>query len=301
MSMYTPSLQYLLEKVNKYKYPFCSKHADQDPLNMICLDSRCEHEYQLEPICSICADNNTHKKSFHIQHNVRQVLKDLLYQCEAFPISSSDYTTSEQERKLNWLQKEFRRLGDECYQIANSITKTIEQYKISLESEYVEKLKIKKLIEEILEVETERTLRKNMQTMWSLCKVENEKAIINQVNNLITKRNVELNTMKYTERLQYTINKINELKIEQLIDIPSFHKDIIRKKLEFDMDETLFLEQRIKNKADQAVKETILFKGNTYLSPLLSYKQQIDNAKKRAVADANDKGNHSTSLVIKHK
>ncbi|EAR87580.2 hypothetical protein TTHERM_00070870 (macronuclear) [Tetrahymena thermophila SB210] len=300
MSVYTPSLQYLLEKVNKYKYPFCSKHADQDPLNMICLDSRCEHEYQLEPICSICADNNTHKKSFHIQHNVRQVLKDLLYQCEAFPISSSDYTTSECESKLNWLQKEFHRLGEECFQIANSITKAIEQYKISQESEYVEKLKIKKLIEEILEVETERTLRKNMQTIWSLCKVENEKAIINQVNNLITKRNVELNTMKYTERLQYTINKINELKLEQLIDIPSFHKDIIRKKLEFDMDETLLLEQRIKSKADQAVKESLLFKGNTYLSPLLSYKQQIDNAKKRAVAEANDKGNHPTSLVIQH-
>lgn len=53
-----------------------------------------------------------------------------------------------------------------------------------------------------------------MQTIWSLCKVENEKVLINQIGTYVAKRNVELNTLKYAERLQYTLNKINDLKLE---------------------------------------------------------------------------------------
>jgi len=45
---------------------------------MICVDDRCTKGEFLEAFCSMCIDNNNHRKSYHAHKNLKKFLRDLL-------------------------------------------------------------------------------------------------------------------------------------------------------------------------------------------------------------------------------
>jgi len=70
---------------------------------MICVDDRCVKGEFLEGFCSMCIDNNNHRKSYHAHKNLKKFLRDLLQLCESYAEANEAEFTQDLENLENRL------------------------------------------------------------------------------------------------------------------------------------------------------------------------------------------------------
>ncbi|EAR91572.4 hypothetical protein TTHERM_00391420 (macronuclear) [Tetrahymena thermophila SB210] len=213
----------LQRQLQQYKYPSCSRHVEKDYLNMICMDKRCDEDCILDPFCSICTDRNNHRKAYHVQHNLKNILKDVLDQTQEVQViteADSSYVNMPQtefEVILQQLGKEFQIFGQECFKVAETLFRTIEKYRLSKIIKCPEKPSVQKIIAEILEKGDEGTLRRNLKKLLRYGEVQNEQLILNPSNQTVFKDQIEKNAKTYIKMIEQGLEQLGQIRFDLFV------------------------------------------------------------------------------------
>ncbi|KAL4480347.1 hypothetical protein ABPG74_020863 [Tetrahymena malaccensis] len=293
---HSATYQEYIERIKQYRYPVCSKGQVHDYLNMVCIDERCDDTQQLESLCSMCIDNNFHRRAYHAHKNLKKFLRDLVQLSEAADKNINDLQEDEVEKRFKWLANEFKAKGNQCFDVAKNILNSLEQYRSSRLVQAPERVGVRRIVDDILNKENERNLQSSLKNLQNFVFIEQGMLKLNSKASTQYRQEIERNADTYMLAVEDALDKLNKIHLDVLTQ-PGIRKEaeFAKTKIDNQYETMRSIAEKSRAMEEKAQVEDKELTREMWNSELKKIALKIETIKRVAIEEANRKGNHGTA------